>query len=84
MATGTAATDATALVGAFNALQDGEDYELLFTVSADRADLLDRDFRQAFKATGITRVGSIETGEGKAFDLASGQPLAVRGFGHFA
>lgn len=67
-----------------HALQDGEDYELLFTVSADRADLLERDFKQAFKTTGITRVGSIETGEGLAYDIASGQPLAVRGFGHFA
>jgi thiamine-monophosphate kinase len=66
-----------------HALQDGEDYELLFTVAADRADLLERSFRQAFPATPLTRLGAAESGSGLLLDLATGQPVAAKGFGHF-
>jgi thiamine-monophosphate kinase len=67
-----------------HALQDGEDYELLFTVAADRADLLEASFGKAFPATPLTRIGFVETGTGLARDLADGEPIKVRGFGHFA
>lgn len=67
-----------------HALQDGEDYELLFTVAADRADLLEASFRKAFPLTPLTRLGAVETGTGLARDVADGEPLKVPGFGHFA
>jgi len=67
-----------------HALQDGEDYELLFAVSADRADLLEASFRKAFPHTPLKRLGTVEAGTGLARDLADGEPIKVRGFGHFA
>jgi thiamine monophosphate kinase len=67
-----------------HALQDGEDYELLFAVSADRADLLESSFRKAFPLTPLTRLGVVEAGTGLARDIADGEPIKVRGFGHFA
>ncbi|MSS99414.1 MAG: thiamine-monophosphate kinase [Opitutia bacterium] len=67
-----------------HALQDGEDYELLFTVSASRADLLEATFRKAFPVTPLTRLGTVEAGTGLARNVADGEPLKVRGFGHFA
>ena len=67
-----------------HALQDGEDYELLFAVSDDRADLLEGSFRKAFPLTPLTRLGKVEAGTGLARDLADGEPIKVRGFGHFA
>ena len=67
-----------------HALQDGEDYELLFSVSAERADLIEANFRKAFPKTLLTRIGGVESGTGLARDLADGQPLKARGFSHFA
>ena len=67
-----------------HALQDGEDYELLFAVSADRADLLESSFRKAFPLTLITRIGTVEAGTGLARDVADGEPIKARGYGHFA
>ncbi len=67
-----------------HALQDGEDYELLFSVSADRADLIEAHFRKAFPKTPLTRIGVVEAGTGLARDVADGEPIKVRGFGHFA
>lgn len=67
-----------------HALQDGEDYELLFTVQADRADFFETSFRKAFPDTAVTRLGTVEAGTGLIIDVATGQPLATRGFGHFA
>jgi thiamine-monophosphate kinase len=67
-----------------HALQDGEDYELLFSVEADRADWLEASFRKAFPLTRLTRLGVVEAGEGVVRDLATGQPLQARGYGHFA
>ena len=66
-----------------HALTDGEDYELLFTVAADRADLLERSFRQAFPLTPLTRLGATEAGSGRFLDLATGEPVNAKGFGHF-
>lgn len=67
-----------------HALQDGEDYELLFTVKADRADLLASSFRKAFPRTPLTCLGKVEAGTGRLRDRADGQPIAGRGYGHFA
>ncbi len=67
-----------------HALQDGEDYELLFAVNADRADLLEAAFRKAFPGARLTRLGTVEAGTGLVRDLADGEPIKVRGFGHFA
>ena len=66
-----------------HAVTDGEDYELLFTVAADRADLLERSFRQAFPLTPLTRLGATEAGSGRFLDLATGEPVNAKGFGHF-
>ena len=51
---------------------------------ADRADLLEASFRKAFPLTPLTRLGTVEAGTGLARDLADGEPIKVRGFGHFA
>jgi thiamine-monophosphate kinase len=67
-----------------HALQDGEDYELLFSVGPDRADLIEAQFRKAFPKTPLTRIGVVETGTGLIRDVADGEPIKVRGFGHFA
>jgi len=66
-----------------HALTDGEDYELLFTVATDRADFLERAFRQAFPHTPLTRLGATEAGSGRLLDLATGEPVKAKGFGHF-
>lgn len=66
-----------------HALTDGEDYELLFTVATDRADFLERAFRQAFPLTPLTRLGATEAGSGRLLDLATGEPVKAKGFGHF-
>ncbi len=44
------------------ALSDGEDYELLFTVPAERAESLEREWSQGFAT--LTRIGIVETGSG--------------------
>ncbi|MGA0132905.1 MAG: thiamine-phosphate kinase [Opitutales bacterium] len=66
-----------------HALQDGEDHELAFAVAAASADVVEADFRRAFAATGVTRLGAAVRGEGRLLD-AEGRPAAARGFGHFA
>jgi hypothetical protein len=53
-------------------------------VGASRADLLEATFRKAFPLTPLTRLGTVEAGTGLARDVADGEPLKVRGFGHFA
>jgi thiamine-monophosphate kinase len=67
-----------------HALQDGEDYELLFSVRADRADWLAAAFTKAFPLTRLTHLGTVEAGAGLVRDVADGQPLPARGYGHFA
>jgi thiamine-monophosphate kinase len=66
-----------------HALADGEDYELLFAVSADRSDYLETSFRRAFPGTPLTRLGATEAGTGRFLDLATGEPVQARGFEHF-
>ncbi|MBM3826386.1 MAG: thiamine-monophosphate kinase [Verrucomicrobia bacterium] len=66
-----------------HALQDGEDHELAFAVSPSAAGALAADFRKAFPATPLSRLGSAVRGEGRLLD-AEGRPVAGRGFDHFA
>lgn len=60
---------------------DGEDHELLFAVEADAADWLEAEFRRAFPATPLTRLGSVEAGPGVRD--ARGGRVPTGGFGHF-
>jgi thiamine-monophosphate kinase len=66
-----------------HALQDGEDHELSFAVTASAADALESDFRKAFPSTPLARIGAAVRGEGRLLDQ-EGTPVAGRGFGHFA
>ena len=63
-------------------LAGGDDYELLFTVSPDRAEQLEADLRPLCP---LTRIGQIESGDGVRC-LREGLETAVRGEGydHFA
>ncbi len=65
------------------ALTGGDDYEIVCTVPAAKAD----GFRNAAKAAGVpvTQIGEIKTGEGACFLAAGGKPLAFKraSFSHF-
>ena len=67
-----------------HALQDGEDYELLFTVDAQQADLLEANFRKQFPTTPLKNIGIISHGTGLIKSRADGITITSRGFGHFA
>lgn len=67
-----------------HALQDGEDYELLFTVAAQQADLLESDFKKKFPETHLTCLGEISSGSGQIKSLTDGSVIKQKGFGHFA
>ena len=67
-----------------HALQDGEDYELLFTVDAQQADLFESNFKKQFPATPLTRIGKISVGTGLIKSLSDDIVITSRGFGHFA
>ena len=64
-------------------LHGGDDYELLFTAPAARADAV----RDAAAAAGVavTPIGRIEAGSALRVTDAAGQalPVALRGFDHF-
>lgn len=66
-----------------HALQDGEDYELLFAVRGDRADLVAASFAKAFPGTRLTAIGTVAKGTGRICDAADQQPLKAQGFSHF-
>ena len=66
-----------------HALQDGEDYELLFAVRGDRADLVAAFFAKAFPGTRLTAIGTVAKGTGRICDAADQQPLKAQGFSHF-
>lgn len=66
-----------------HALQDGEDYELLFAVRGDRADLVAALFAKAFPGTRLTAIGTVAKGAGRICDAADQQPLKAQGFSHF-
>lgn len=66
-----------------HALQDGEDYELLFTVQPSQADLVAATFQKAFPKTPLTQIGKIEAGSGEVFSLSDNQRIQPLGFSHF-
>ena len=67
-----------------HALQDGEDYELLFTVDAQQADLLEANFKKQFPQTPLKSIGVINQGTGLIKSRTDSTVIASRGFGHFA
>lgn len=67
-----------------HALQDGEDYELLFTVDAQQADLLESNFRKQFPKTPLKVIGIVNQGTGLVKSRLDGSVITCRGFGHFA
>jgi len=67
-----------------HALQDGEDYELLFTVDAQQADLLEANFTKQFSKTPLKSIGVVTEGTGLIKSRADGLVISSRGFGHFA
>lgn len=66
------------------ALTDGEDFELLFTVSAkDAVPLLDA-WKQQFPKLPLTCIGKITAGEGITLrDKTGARPLTAKGYEHF-
>ena len=66
-----------------HALQDGEDYELLFTASPAQADLIAATFKKSFPQTPLSQIGKVEAGKGEVFSLSDNQPIAPGGFSHF-
>ena len=66
-----------------HALQDGEDYELLFAVRADQADFIEATFAKTFPGTPLTALGTIAKGAGRLCDGADQQPIKAQGFSHF-
>lgn len=66
-----------------HALQDGEDYELLFTVRADQADLIEATFAKSFPGTPLRAIGTVAKGAGRLCDAADQQPVKAQGFSHF-
>ncbi|MCK5654760.1 MAG: thiamine-monophosphate kinase [Candidatus Aureabacteria bacterium] len=66
-----------------HAFTDGEDFELLFTVSPRVAAKLEKDFNRKFKVK-VSKVGVIIKGE-KLFLESEGKktPLKFRGYSHF-
>jgi len=67
-------------------LNDGEDYELLFTVASAAASRLERDWRRRF-STRLTRVGEIREGRDRAGPLIFSPPLPdgtpLSGYEHY-
>ena len=66
-----------------HALQDGEDYELLFAVRADQADFIAATFAKTFPGTPLTALGTVAKGSGRLCDAADQQPIKAQGFSHF-
>jgi len=66
-----------------HALDDGEDFELLFTVPAERATALERG---GLAGTAVTRIGSVRSGPpGVLLRRPDGreEPLRAGGYEHF-
>lgn len=64
-----------------HAWKDGEDHELLFAVEGAQADWVEAQFRKAFPATRLTRLGEVRPEPG-VFDRA-GKAVPLGGFSHF-
>ncbi|MBO6891021.1 MAG: thiamine-phosphate kinase [Roseibium sp.] len=68
----------------FECLNGGDDYEILASVSAEKADDFERD--AAANGCAVTRIGRVEAGEGDLRVQRSGVDLDIRnlhGFKHF-
>jgi thiamine-monophosphate kinase len=66
-----------------HALDDGEDFELLFTAPPERASGLEQD---GLAGTQVTRIGQVKTGEPGVFlidEAGREEPLRAGGFEHF-
>ena len=75
------------------ALTDGEDFELLFTLSARAAKKLDRSWRRKFPQLELTRIGTLSVHQPSIVPAAPrtsrkasnlNHPLSASGFDHFA
>ena len=68
------------------ALSDGEDFELLFTISRERGKKLEKDWRRKFPGVPLTRVGSIISGRNTEWFM-KGKKIRLwfrkKGFTHF-
>jgi thiamine-monophosphate kinase len=62
------------------AASGGDDYELLFTVSPDRRDVVESAARSA--GTAITWVGSVASGAGTRLVGTDGRPVELSGYEH--
>jgi len=67
-----------------HALQDGEDYELLFCVKAKDASSFAQKFQKQFPKTRLSEIGFIKKGKGLVRSLKDKQPFLGKGFSHFA
>jgi thiamine-monophosphate kinase len=67
-----------------DALDGGDDYELLFTAPAGHVEALSTDFEAAFDVA-LTRIGEVETGKGVRLRTRDGRILDrdVGGYRHF-
>lgn len=70
-----------------SALSDGEDFELLFTISRSEAQHLERQWKQKFRNVSLTRVGDINQNVGKIEWFKTGKKIKLwfqkKGFSHF-
>ena len=67
-----------------HALYDGEDFELLFTLSESEDKKFDADWRLAFPDLPCTRIGQVVSQGAARVSFQNGTALARGGFDHFA
>ena len=78
----TAVADALGLSPRTFALEGGEDFELLFTVTRERIDEISREIRSK-TGTQITIIGEVTEGEGGWLTSPGGKVSLEQGFDHF-
>lgn len=66
-----------------NALYDGEDFELLFTVPASQEATFDAEWQAAFPDLPCTRIGHVESLGCAKVTFTEGNAVPRRGFDHF-
>jgi thiamine-monophosphate kinase len=66
-----------------NAIADGEDYELLFAISARERDRLQRRWRKKFSRVPLTRIGSLTPRSAKRQSGSNRSPQLKSGYVHF-
>lgn len=65
------------------ALTDGEDFELLFSLSPEAEATFDAEWQAAFPKLPCTRIGSVEASQKPEVRFLDGTPVPHRGFDHF-